>query len=105
MTAEFDGNGIAETTWPIPPEAKLGDYQIEIADAASNWHESGHFKVEQFRLPTIRATVNGPATPQLRPSEVPLDLHAAYLSGGGASRLPVKLRATVEPRAIQIPGL
>ena len=52
MTAEFDANGIAETTWTIPPEAKLGDYQIEIADARLNWHESGHFKVEQFRLPT-----------------------------------------------------
>ena len=39
-------------------------------DADSNWHESGHFKVEQFRLPTIRATVSGPADAQLRPAEV-----------------------------------
>ena len=98
--AGFDGNGVAETTWPIPQEAKLGDYQIEIGDAAANWHESGQFKVEQFRLPTIRATVTGPTDAQLRPSEVPLDLHAMYLSGGGASQLPVKLRATVEPRVL-----
>ena len=39
--------------------------------------------------------------PQLRPAEVALDLHASYLSGGGASGLPVKLRTTIEPRTIQ----
>ena len=59
LTAKFDANGISETTWPIPHEAKLGDYQISIREGDS-WHESGHFKVEQFRLPTIRATVSGP---------------------------------------------
>ncbi len=100
MAAAFDASGVAETMWPIPPEAKLGDYQIEIRDTDSNWHDSGHFKVEQFRLPTIRATVTGPADAQLRPAAVPLDLHATYLSGGGASQLPVKVRATVEPRTL-----
>lgn len=100
MPVEFDANGVAESTWPIPPEAKLGDYQIEIKDSDSNWHDSGHFKVEQFRLPTIRATVSGPADAQLRPASVTLDLHAAYLSGGGASQLPVKVRTTIEPRTL-----
>ena len=100
MSGAFDASGVAETTWPIPPEAKLGDYQVEIRDADSNWHDSGHFKVEQFRLPTIRATISGPADAQLRPAAVSLDLHAAYLSGGGASQLPVKVRTTVEPRTL-----
>ncbi len=101
LTASFDANGIAESTWPIPTEAKLGDYEIEIGEADSTWHESGHFKVEQFRLPTIRATVTGPADAQLRPTDVQLDLHATYLSGGGASGLPVKLRTTIEPRTLR----
>ncbi len=79
MPVDFDANGVAESTWPIPPEAKLGDYQIEIKDSDSNWHDSGHFKVEQFRLPTIRATVSGPAGAQLRPASVALDLHASVL--------------------------
>ncbi len=105
IAAAFDRNGIAETTWQIPPEAKLGEYSIEVGPAAGRdtgaWHASGRFKVEQFRLPTVRATITGPAEPQLRPSEVPLDLHASYLSGGSASGLPVKLRTAIEPRTIQ----
>jgi uncharacterized protein YfaS (alpha-2-macroglobulin family) len=103
--AAFDANGIAESTWAIPSDAKLGDYQIEVADGdkygdAQSWRTTGRFRVEQFRLPTIRATIDGPADAQLRPGAVPLDLHAAYLSGGSASNLPVKLRTTVEPRTV-----
>ena len=97
----FDQRGTAVSSWQIPTEAKLGDYSIEINENADVWHASGRFKVEQFRLPTIRATVNGPAATQLRPAEVQLDLHATYLSGGGAAGLPVKLRTTIESRRIQ----
>ena len=49
-------------------------------------------------------TVTGPGDAQLRPAAVPLDLHATYLSGGGASQLPVKVRATVEPRTLSFHG-
>jgi len=101
LPAVFDSRGIAESSWPIPNEAKLGDYTIEIREAQDIWRRSGRFKVEQFRVPTIRATINGPATPQLRPGEVQLDLHASYLSGGGAGGLPVTLRTTVESRSVQ----
>ena len=48
-------------------------------------------------LPSMRATVSGPAKTLVRPQSVPLDLHVAYLSGGGASGLPVKVRTLVEP--------
>ena len=101
FTASFDANGIAESTWPIPPDAKLGDYSIEIY-GNKYWHDSGAFKVEQFRLPTVRATVDGPSQPQLRPTQVVLNLHASYLSGGSAAGLPVKVRTTVEPRTHQL---
>jgi uncharacterized protein YfaS (alpha-2-macroglobulin family) len=100
----FDANGVAEQSWEIPKEAKLGDYAISIEDPSSRGHSSGRFKVEEYRLPTMRATVLGPARPLVNASEATLDLHVAYLAGGGASGLPVTLRSVVEPRALQFPG-
>lgn len=93
LKTAFDANGVGTGSWKIPEEAKLGDYSISI-----DGHRSGEFKVEQFRLPTMRASVSGPARPQVSPAEVSLDLHVAYLSGGGASGLPVKLRTLIEPQ-------
>ncbi|HEX4049430.1 MAG TPA: MG2 domain-containing protein [Steroidobacteraceae bacterium] len=93
LTTLFDADGVGSSSWKIPEEAKLGDYSISI-----DGHRSGDFKVEQFRLPTMRASVSGPARPQVSPAEVSLDLHVAYLSGGGAGGLPVKLRTLIEPQ-------
>lgn len=97
--AVFDRSGIATSQWKIPPEAKLGDYAVLIDD-----QESADFKVEQFRLPSMRGSVVAPAQPLVAPREVPLDLHVAYLSGGGAAGLPVKVRTLVEPAPMQFPG-
>ena len=97
--AVFDANGIATSQWKIPPEAKLGDYAVSIDD-----QESAEFKVEQFRLPSMRGSVVAPALPLVAPHEIPLDLHVAYLSGGGAAGLPVKVRTLVEPEPMQFPG-
>ncbi len=97
--AVFDGSGIATSRWKIPPEAKLGDYAVLIDE-----QQSAEFKVEQFRLPSMRGSVVAPALPMVAPHEIPLDLHVAYLSGGGAAGLPVKVRTLVEPEAMQFPG-
>ena len=104
LTVSFDANGVAEQHWEIPKEAKLGDYAIEIEDPGFRGHQSGRFKVEEYRLPTMRATVQGPARPLVNAREATLDLHVAYLSGGGAGGLPVTMRSVVEPRALQFPG-
>jgi alpha-2-macroglobulin len=99
LTAEFDSEGVAASEWKIPQEAKLGDYQVMIDD-----HVSVQFKVEEFRLPTMHATVAGPVRPLVAPTQVDLDLHVAYLSGGGASGLPVKVRTFVEPQPLHPEG-
>ena len=93
LTTAFDAGGVGTGSWKIPEEARLGDYSINI-----DGHRSGEFKVEQFRLPTMRASVSGPARPQVSAAQVYLDLHVAYLSGGGAGGLPVKLRTLIEPQ-------
>ncbi|HVH05308.1 MAG TPA: MG2 domain-containing protein [Myxococcota bacterium] len=95
----FGADGVAEQSWSIPAEAKLGDYWIEIAGGTS-----ARFKVEEFRLPTMRASVSGSARPLVRPRDATLDLHVGYVAGGGASGLPVRLRTVVEPWRLAHPG-
>ena len=101
LRMEPDGIGVSE--WAVPKAAALGDYAVSIgAKGASDRHQSGTFKVEEFRLPTIRASVRGPATKQVAPTSVPLDLSLTYLSGGAVARAPVKLRTQVEPREVSV---
>jgi len=99
LTARFDAGGVGTNTWVIPREARLGDYQVTIDGAAS-----GRFKVGEFRLPSMRGSVVGPAGRQVAPAAVNLDMHVAYLSGGGAGGLPVKLRTQVEPMPASYDG-
>ncbi len=100
----FDASGIAEQSWPIPAGAKTGSYSVAIADADGSSNVTASFKVEDFRLPTMRADVSGPARPQVQPQQVPIDLRVGYLSGGGAGGLPVTLRTYVDPQAVSFPG-
>jgi len=102
LEARFGADGIAEGEWTIPAEAKLGDYSIAIVDEYER--QSGTFKVEQFRLPSMRASVTGSARPLVRQKSAELDLHVAYMSGGGASGLAVKLRSVVEPVPLSYAG-
>ena len=95
LDARFGADGIAESEWKIPAEAKLGDYSVSIVDEYER--QSGSFKVEQFRLPSMRASVTGSPRPLVRQKSAVLDLHVAYMSGGGASGLAAKLRSVVEP--------
>ncbi len=96
-------DGIGETAWAVPAAAALGEYSVEIGErGATERHTSGTFTVEEFRLPTIRARVAGPAKPLVAPSTVPVDLSLAYLAGGAAAHAPVKLRTMVAPRTLEI---
>ncbi len=99
----FGADGIAESEWKIPLEARLGDYVVYIKEG-NNQLRSATFKVEQYRLPSMRASVTGSPVPLVRPGSADIDLHVAYMSGGGASGLPVKVRTLVQPVPIQYPG-
>jgi uncharacterized protein YfaS (alpha-2-macroglobulin family) len=108
----WNANGISETTWSIPKEAKLGNYAVvllEKSDAKqkrpvrrgdARERTSGRFRVEEFRVPLAKGTIQPPAHPLIKAKEVTLDLNVQYLAGGGASLLPVRLRSEVVPRAI-----
>ena len=113
MPLKWDAAGIAETSWAIPNEARLGNYQIYFKTATDNRvrHDeyeyeyaqmliSGSFRVEEFRVPLMRAIIRPPSELLVNPPEIPVDLTVSYLSGGGAAALPVKFRYDIKPRYI-----
>jgi hypothetical protein len=88
----IDANGIGENSWTAPQGAPMGDYDLSIVAEGRTIETSQSFKLDEYRLPTMRATVTGPKAAAIRPANLPLDLYVGYLSGGGASSLPVDLR-------------
>jgi uncharacterized protein YfaS (alpha-2-macroglobulin family) len=105
----WDAAGIAETTWTIPPTAKLGRYEVVLTRPPAHegeWHRewtAGSFRVEEFRVPLMRATFQAPAAPLVAPTEVPIDVTLRYLAGGGAGNAPVTLRAVAADRTFPAP--
>jgi len=59
---------------------------------------SGSFRVEEFRVPSMKGIIQPPKEPLINISEVDIDLLVAYLSGGGASNAPVKLRSQIQQK-------
>jgi uncharacterized protein YfaS (alpha-2-macroglobulin family) len=99
MPVEFDAQGIAESQWQIPAEVKLGVYRATLSDDGNRRVlGTGDVRVEQYRVPTMKAVVQPPAKAVVNQPSVPLDLFVGYLSGGPAAGAPVRLRTLVEPR-------
>ena len=97
--------GIAESTWAIPPDAKQGTYSVTLTGAKTERPvedaiESGSFRVESFRVPTMKAQIQPPKVPLVNAREAQVDLLVSYLSGGPASHAPVKLRSQVLARTV-----
>ncbi|MDR0310292.1 MAG: alpha-2-macroglobulin [Acidobacteriota bacterium] len=99
----WNAGGSAESEWEIPRDARLGNYSVYLrSDMGRNEYSSqiysGSFRVEEFRVPLMRAVVRAPAEDQIAPEKITVDLTANYLAGGGAGNLPVKFRYLVNPR-------
>ncbi|MGD9810653.1 MAG: alpha-2-macroglobulin [Sphingobium sp.] len=92
MPVTIDANGSGQSEWAVPQGAPLGDYSLRFETGDRSIYTQQSIRVDEYRLPTMRATVTGPAEALVRPSAVPLSLFVGYLSGGGAGRLPVTLR-------------
>ncbi len=95
LALAWDTRGVAETSFTVPKEAKLGRYVLEMSGPKARERTSGHFQVEEFRVPLMKGTIKPPAAPQVAVKTVPLDLSVQYLAGGGASKLPVTVRSQV----------
>ncbi|MEI6000597.1 alpha-2-macroglobulin [Paraburkholderia bengalensis] len=108
----------ADSAFAIPAAAKLGEYSVSLddgdaaspspadshgddsdGDSARHTYTSGSFRVEEFRLPVFKGTIavrDEKAHPLVAASEAPVALQIDYMSGGGASGLPVQVSALMK---------
>ena len=96
-------NGAGISSWAIPKEAKLGLYKIMLHGARSEI-ESGSFRVEQYRVPLMKAAIKPPAAPTVNASSLSVDAQLGYMAGGPASGALVKFRSRVVPYPLVFPG-
>jgi uncharacterized protein YfaS (alpha-2-macroglobulin family) len=99
LPVQWDAAGNAHSEWAIPAQAKLGVYEVLVGGQVA-----GTFRVEQFRVPTMKALLSGPKEPAVAPQALAIDAQVSYLSGGPAALAPVKLRTVVQDRAVQFAG-
>ena len=97
----------AESSFALPPAAKLGVYSVELRgddDGRGRSFTSGEFRVEEFRLPVLEGRI-APADkkPLVRPRSVPTDVQVNYVAGGAAANLPVRVSALVRGKSLQFP--
>lgn len=96
------GGQSAESTFAIPPAAKLGIYEVVLrgGDHRQSF-DSGQFRVEEFRLPVLEGHVTpSDKKPLINAQSVPVDVQVNYVSGGGASKLPVRVSALVRSKTL-----
>lgn len=108
----WNNNGTAVTEWKIPKGSKLGTYEVFLkgrspapGKKSETLDTSGSFRVEEFRLPLMRAFLRGPKEPAVNRTSIDVDVDLRYLSGGGAADYPVKIRSQVETRLVTFPDL
>jgi len=96
-----------EASFAIPKDAALGTYDVYMHDSLASAHRRhrdertiGHFRVEAFRIPLMRARLQAVGTPLVNPADVSIDMTVNYLAGGGAGGLPVKLRTQLETKSV-----
>ena len=90
----------ADTQFTVPAAAKPGEYSVELEDgpedAPTASRHSGSFRVEAFRLPVLKGSIDirdAQKRPLVAAKEAPLAVQIDYVSGGGASNLPVQVSA------------
>lgn len=97
MPFAISAGGSGESTWNVPKSAPMGDYELVFVTKDKDGEDktiwsSQSVRVDEYRLPTMKATVTGPKTAPVRPTAVPLSFFVGYLSGGPAPNLPVEVR-------------
>src|SRR5205085_10223110 len=97
LPLSLGADGIGEAEWSAPKDAPQGDYDIRYKVGENTHYTNSSFRLDEYRLPTMRASVVGPKTRTARPKALPLDLYVGFLSGGGAAGAPVKLRTAYQP--------
>ncbi|MDO8699421.1 MAG: MG2 domain-containing protein [Rhodoferax sp.] len=96
------GGQSAESSFAIPPGAKLGFYDVSLRGTGNQRNFStGQFRVEEFRLPVLEGRVTPTDKKALvNVKAVPVDVQINYVAGGGAANLPVRVSALVRGKYV-----
>ncbi len=93
----------AESTFAVPPAARLGVYDVELrgeGESARSFN-SGSFRVEEFRLPLLQGRVTPVSkAPLVNVQTVPTEVQINWVAGGPAANLPVKVSALVRGKRL-----
>ncbi|HXF17902.1 MAG TPA: MG2 domain-containing protein, partial [Burkholderiales bacterium] len=107
IPVKWDTRNIAESSWQIPAGAKKGTYLVQMTDtldvrpgARGTTRSAGSFRVEDFRVPLMKAEIFGPKAMPVNAQSIDVDVHLRYLAGGMAAYAPVKVRAVVRPKNV-----
>ncbi|MEK8053211.1 MG2 domain-containing protein [Ideonella sp. DXS22W] len=95
LPLRWDARGTAEIVWPLPEGFKRGAWQIEAGPSVTG----GQFRVEEFRLPVLKAQVLSPPGPLMvdaAGSQAPVGLRLDYLSGGPAAGESVRVSQSLQ---------
>ena len=114
------GGYSAESSFAVPPAAKLGVYTVQLDYGPNNQKSSnrasdeegeydgrlstGQFRVEEFRLPVLEGSVLPvDKKPLVKAASVPTAVQINYVSGGPAGNLPVRVSALVRDKSLSYP--
>ncbi len=89
----LDATGAAVSAFELPEDASLGQYDVKLRVDETDL-TSAQFRVERFRVASLRAEVTTPTEPIVAPASIPLDLDVQHTAGGGTANLPVTVRTT-----------
>ncbi len=89
------GGQSSESTFAIPPGAKLGVYELELRGSDQDRSfTTGQFRVEEFRLPVLEGRITPSEKGALvNARTVPVNVQVNYVAGCGANSLPVRVSA------------
>ena len=99
MRSGEDQEEPVELVGPLPE----GVESRELTPLPEQEWSAGNFRVEEFRVPLMKAVLQGPAEPSVATSEIPVDIGIQYLAGGGAGKLPVTLRSQIRTKTVPAP--
>ena len=79
-----------EGEFPLPKDAKLGSYNIQLQDP--NFSGGGSFRVEEYKKPEFEVTVEAPTDPVQLGEKITATIHAKYFFGAPVVNARVKYK-------------
>src|SRR3546814_9458463 len=75
----IDASGSGGTSWAVPKSAPMGEYDLVFVTKGKNGRDNTFWtdqsiRVDEYRLPTMKAEITGTKAPPVRPTNVPLSL-------------------------------